>query len=62
MRLGERIKELREKKGWEQKDLAKKIGMNAGNLSRIEQGKQGTTLKRLEKIAKVLGVSVQELI
>jgi transcriptional regulator with XRE-family HTH domain len=40
MRIGERIKELREAKGWTQLELAQKMGINNSVLSRIEANKR----------------------
>ena len=36
--LGRRIKELREKRGYTQQQLAEKIGIDQRNLSKIECG------------------------
>jgi transcriptional regulator with XRE-family HTH domain len=36
MKLGEIIREARKSKGWQQEDLAQKIGSNQGYISRIE--------------------------
>lgn len=40
MRIGERIKELREGRGWTQLELAQKLGINNSVLSRIEANKR----------------------
>lgn len=40
MRIGERIRELREAKGWTQLELAQKMGINNSVLSRIEANKR----------------------
>ena len=42
VRIGKRIKELREAKKMEARDLAILTGIDAANLSRIEQGKYST--------------------
>ncbi len=55
-RLGNRIRELREKKGMEAKDLALLAGIDAANLSRIEQGKYSTGVDILSRIAVILDV------
>jgi len=57
--IGKRIKELREKKGINQKELAKKSGISQGNLSRIELEIHDTTVSRLMKIVKALGVPLE---
>lgn len=55
VRIGQRIRELREKKGMEARDLALLTGIDAANLSRIEQGKYSTGVDILSRIAIVLG-------
>ena len=53
-RIGRRIKELRESKGMDARDLAILTGIDASNLSRIEQGKYSTGLDILSRICVVL--------
>lgn len=54
VRIGTRIKELREAKKMEARDLALLTGIDAANLSRIEQGKYSTGIDILSRIAIVL--------
>lgn len=54
VRIGRRIKDLREKKKMEARDLAILAGIDAANLSRIEQGKYSTGIDILSRIAIVL--------
>ena len=54
VRIGKRIKELREAKKMEARDLALLTGIDAANLSRIEQGKYSTGIDILSRIAIVL--------
>ena len=58
IRIGNRIKELRKEQGMDAKELAQKIGIDAGNLCRIEQGRFSVGLDTLNKIAGVLGMSI----
>lgn len=53
-RIGQRIRELREKKKMEARDLAILTGIDAANLSRIEQGKYSTGVDVLSRICVVL--------
>ena len=53
-RFGKRIKELRDAKKMEARDLAILTGIDAANLSRIEQGKYSTGIDILSRIAIVL--------
>lgn len=58
IRIGARIRELREKKRMEARDLALLAGIDAANLSRIEQGKYSTGLDILSRIAHILGARI----
>lgn len=51
--LGQAIKFIRTHKGMEQKELAKKIGMDPSNYSRLERG-NNFTVKTLNKILTAL--------
>ena len=53
-RIGKRIKELREAHKMEARDLALLTGIDAANLSRIEQGKYSTGVDILSRICIVL--------
>ena len=57
-RIGSKIRQLREAKGMEAKQLATLTNIDAANLSRIEQGKYSVGLDILTKIANALGVKV----
>lgn len=59
--FGLRIKELREKQGFTQEKLAELINIDSRTLSRIETGKNFTTLETLEKIASVIDVEIKDL-
>ena len=54
LRIGRRIKELREAKKMEARDLALLTGIDAANLSRIEQGKYSTGVDILSRICVIL--------
>ena len=54
-RIGERIRQIREDRGMEARDLARLAGIDAANLSRIEKGRYSVGLDILSKIAAVLG-------
>lgn len=57
-RIGKKIRQIREDKGIEAKDLAKLANIDAANLSRIEQGKYSVGLDILSKLAFVLGYHI----
>ncbi len=60
-RLGENIRKMRLAKNLTQGDLCKKLQIDVGYMSNLEQGKKNPTLATIERIAKVLSVSVDEL-
>ena len=60
--VGQRIRELRLKRGMLQEELARKAGLSPSALSNFEQGRRRTSLDWLRKISKALGVSVSDLI
>ena len=55
--LGHKLKALREEYGLTQARLANLAGVTAGLIGQIEQGKVQPSLKTLEKLAEVMGVS-----
>ncbi|WP_297635089.1 XRE family transcriptional regulator [uncultured Clostridium sp.] len=58
--LGIAVKKLREEKGYTQIQLAKKAGIGSGTLGDIETGKNKSTVKTINKIAKALELNPQE--
>ncbi|MDE6651368.1 MAG: helix-turn-helix transcriptional regulator [Paramuribaculum sp.] len=57
-RIGSRIRQLRDERGLEARDLAKLAGIDAANLSRIENGKYSVGLDILSKVAAALGKKI----
>ena len=55
------IKAIRIKKNLSQSEMGKKIGTNQSNYNRIEAGLTQLTIERMEQIAKVFEMSVNEL-
>lgn len=53
---GEAIRMLRELKGWTQEKLAKESGINAKNISLLENDKVDIGKKRAEQLAHAFGV------
>jgi transcriptional regulator with XRE-family HTH domain len=60
--LGERLKQLRRELGWSQADLAAKIGADAGQISRYENGHMTPSAEAVAKLAEVLDVSADYLL
>lgn len=57
-RIGDRIIELRKKKNLDAKSFASRVGIDASNLSRIEQGHYSVGFDILSKIANALDAKV----
>ncbi len=63
MKIGETIKEIREKqKGLRQEDIAKALGLSTKAYSNIENNISDITLTRLQEISEVLGVSPEYIL
>lgn len=61
LKLGQRIKELRQKLDMTQEELAFKVGVDRSYMGFLERGERNPTLSTLMKIAKALKVSVKNL-
>ena len=59
--LGKKIKKLRKLAKFTQEELAEKMKVSPKYIQFIENGSRKPSLKTVYKIAKVLGVKVQEL-
>lgn len=60
--IGDKIKELRIRKGITQQDLAAKCNFEKSNMSRIESGRTNLTVKTLFSISIALGVKLRDLV
>ena len=61
-KVGQRIVELREEKGWSQSDLARACGKDRQAIEIIENGKVNPTIFSLFEISKALEVSLSVLL
>lgn len=59
--LGKKIQKLRKRKGLTQEELAEKLGLSRVYMGYIEQGRESPSLKLLIRLAKKLGVKIEEL-
>lgn len=62
IRVGHRIRELRNAKGWSQRMLADHAQIEYAHLARLELGQREPGVIILQKIADALGVPVWELL
>jgi len=56
MKLGERVRRLRQAKGWSQEGLAQVCGMRREYIADVERGVRNITVMSLRRIGKGLGV------
>ena len=61
-RLGLNLKRIRTKQDISQGDIARELKVSRGFISTIENGKTNPTLATIAKLAKAVGVSVDELL
>jgi len=62
MPIGERMKTLRKQAGWSQGELAERVGTDARQISRYENGRITPGLDVLARIAQALDVSLDHLV
>lgn len=60
--LGEKVRQLRVKKGLSQEELGIKAGLHRTYIGSIERGERNVSLLNIERIARALGVSEYQLI
>lgn len=62
IKLGKNLKRIRTEKGISQGDIARALDVGRSFITNIENGKTNPTLATIAKIAKVVGVSTDELL
>ena len=62
VRVGKKIKALRNKKGFSQEALAFKSRLHRTYISDIERGLRNVSIKNIDKIARALNVNPEDLI
>lgn len=60
--IGQRVAELRKKKGLSQSDIAKSIGISRSSLAQIELGNRSVDTLELHKLSQVLGFSLDDFL
>lgn len=61
MKVHEKIKFMRESKGWTQEEMADKLELSVNGYANIERGETDVQISRLEKIAEIFGIELLEL-
>ncbi len=62
MQIGEKIRKIRELKGLKQENIATALGMSVTAYGNLERGDTNLTYEKLEQIAGVLEVPVQDIV
>lgn len=62
MNVGKMIRELRNKGGMTQKELAEKADISTSYLCDIEVGRTNPSLRTLERISKAFGITMKEMV
>jgi len=62
MSLANNIKQLREQKGMLQKQVASEIGLGISHYNKIENGQREASVKILEKLAKLYGTTIDQIV
>ncbi len=60
--LGERVRRLREQRGWSQEGFAHEGGLGRSFAGAIERGEKDVRLSTLTKLARALGVTLSQLL
>jgi transcriptional regulator with XRE-family HTH domain len=59
--IGKNVKSFRQKKGWSQREVAEQLNISVPAFSKIENGITDINTKRLNQLAKLLEVSIPDL-
>lgn len=59
--FGQRIKSLRDVRGWSQSDLSHEAEMDVGYIGKIERGQVNPGLIYITKLAQAFGLQIWEL-
>ena len=62
IKFGNKVRSEREKRGYSQEDFAELAGVHRTYIGMIERAEKNLTLRSIEKIAKVLNISVSKLL
>lgn len=62
MSIGNRTRDLRKAKGWNQSELAEKLGMTSGGLSNLEKDKSKASQEIIIKLSEIFEVSTDFLL
>ena len=61
-RLGGRVRELRQRQGWSQEELADFCGLHRTYVGSVERGERNVTISSLDTLAQALGVKISDVV
>jgi len=61
-RFGRKLRQIREDQDFSQEELADKAGLHRTYISMVERGERSVALASMEKLAKALGLQIQDLL
>jgi transcriptional regulator with XRE-family HTH domain len=61
MELSEKLKTIRKLKNFTQETVAEKLGISTYSYAKIERGETDVKYSRLQKIAKIMGIQLEDL-
>lgn len=61
VRFGQRVRALRQAKGFSQESFAAECGLDRTYMGGIERGERNLALLNIDRIAQTLGISISEL-
>ena len=61
MKVHEKFRIMRQRKGWSQEEMAEKLYMSVNGYANIERGETDVKISRLEQIARVFEMDLLEL-
>lgn len=61
MKVHEKIRAMRQQKGWSQEEMAEKLYMSVNGYANIERGETDVKISRLNQIANIFGMDLLEL-
>ncbi len=62
VKLGKRLREIRQARGLSQEQIAKILGLNRSTVSQIENGKRSLAADELSSVSDALGISIDSLL
>ena len=62
MQIHEKLKAIRMCKNWSQEEMAEKLGYSVNGYAKIERGETAIKVEKLNQIAEILGVELQQLL